>query len=578
LITALFPGPVLRIFRETHLEDMTMIRTFATWTVLLPLVPILAVSGAQAADHASASCAPFMAPKKAVNGKEVGQEDCRMLDYGIVDQAKKYHRIDIGVTGTLSGYVVKDGARQNYFTSGPDFTYTQFGNPDNPRFHGILTYTMEKGTSMTLTYPETGWNGKVFIMVHGRRGSFLRGTMRAWDKYYDPEKPFDANKYEKSMLERGYAVARSRRNADGFVPGDFSAVLDDGTVWPDQNINMVPELILDKVRLVDNLLQQRLGRKASRNYWWGHSAGTYTALALNYMLQSDPSLNRDADGRETISGFIDDDPGGGLFLPILEKNGTDILYRTPDEKASFIKTIALSHQAYPLVYSNVVIGEFDAKHAPEGISDTALTNKRNMMKLFKKKGMDNVFRMYEVRGVSHSGDEELPTNKDRDIQIVHLSRVMDGVVDLLDNWVEKGIEPPASKSDDASVAADAAIALPETACPLGHYYAFPSLRGNNSGSAGTTSFAAYDGAGLEPLDGQLMYVDMNRDGRRDNRETMTQAWRRLGLLAQNEPFDRTKYVACVQAATGTLRKENLLTGETVRQYMEEAEKVPLPAP
>jgi hypothetical protein len=568
----------------TILEDMTMTMNSRMWTLLLPLVPMLAVSGSQAqpADAGprqavrAASCAKFMAPKKTVNGKAVGQEECQMLDYGLVDPQRKFHRIDIGVSGTLSGYIVKDGARQNYFTSGPDFTYTQMGNVDNPRFHGILKYEMEKGTSLTLTYPEAGWNGKVFVMVHGRAGSFARRTLRPWNEYFESDKPFDANKYERSMLERGYAVARTRRNADGFVPGDFSAVLDDGTVWPDQNINMVPELILDEVRFVDNVLQQRLGMKPTRNYWWGHSAGTYTGLALNYMMQSDPQLNKDADGQETISGFLDDDPGGGMFLPMLIKNGEDILYRTPEEKAKFVKSLVISHQAYPLVYSNVVIGEFDAQHAPKGISPVALVNKRNMAKLFAQKGMDNVFRMYEVRGVSHQGDEDLETNTNRDIQVVHVSRVMDAAVDLLDNWVEKGIEPPKTKSDDASVSANAAIALPDTACPLGHYYPFPSLRGNNSGSAGVTSFAAYDGAGLEPLDGQLMYVDMNHDGRRDRRETVTEAWQRLGLLTANESFSRDKYLACVRDAAAKLRKENLLTDETVRQYLDEAGKAELP--
>jgi hypothetical protein len=295
------------------------------------------------------------------------------------------------------------------------------------------------------------------------------------------------------------------------------------------------------------------------------------------MLQSDPKLNRDADGQETISGFIHDDPGGGLFLPILRVDGKDVLYRTPEEKSKFVKSLTLSHQAYPLVYSNVVVGEFDAKHAPEGVSDTALTNKRSMAKLFKQKGMDNVFRLYEVRGISHSGDEELETNRNRDVQIVHLSRVMDGLIDLLDDWVVKGIEPPATKSDDSEVSSIPAINLPETACPLGHYYPFPALRGNNSGSAGVTSFAPYDGAGLEPLDGQLMYVDMNHDGRRDNRETVTQAWRRLGLLTRGESFDRVKFVACVQDAAATLRKENLFTDEAVRQYVAEAGRTELPA-
>ena len=544
----------------------------------LPLMCVLPASDAPAQETSAAadrvSCTQFMAPKSRVGGKPVGQDECRMIDFGVVDREKNYHRIDIGISGTLSGYVVKDGPRQNHFTSEPDFTYTQFGNTQYPRFHGILSYDMAKGTSLTVTWPETGWNGKLFILVHGSTGSFARGTLKPWDKYFDPGKPFDADKYERSMLARGYAVVRSRRNADRYYPGDFSAVLDDGTLWPDQNVGMVPELILDEVRLADNLLQQRLGRKPTRNYWYGHSAGTYTALGLDYTLQFHPDLNRDVDGRQTISGFLDDDPGGGLFLPILERNGVDVLYRAPQEKASFVKSIVISHQAYPLVYSNVVPGEFDLKHTPKQVSNTALTNKRTMAKLFHQKGMDDVFRMYEVRGISHIGDENLPTNRNGDVQAVHLSRVMDAAIDLLDNWVEKGIEPPKTNSDDPSVSSDPAIALPEVACPLGQYYAFPTMRGPES--ATLTSFAPYDGGGLEPLDGRLMYVDMNRDGRRDNRETVTQAWRRLGLLGPKEIFSRDKYMACVGKAAANLRNERFFTESTVREYDDEAGKAQLP--
>src|SRR5437868_14285943 len=93
--------------------------------ILLPIAMLIPAIGAQSQDlrggaHASASCAQFMAPAKAINGQQVGQEECLMIDYGIVEPTKKYHRVDIGLSGTLSGYVVKDGARQNYFTSGPD--------------------------------------------------------------------------------------------------------------------------------------------------------------------------------------------------------------------------------------------------------------------------------------------------------------------------------------------------------------------------------------------------------------------------------------------------------------------------
>jgi len=283
-------------------EEVTMRGNTIAWTLFLALFPTPWIfgeaqqslqAGNPADERPTISCSQFMAPKKNVNGQMVGQEECLMQDHGIVEPNLKYHRVDMGITGTLSGWIVKQGARQNYFTSGPDFTFTQYGNPHSPRFHGILRYEAAKGTSLTLTYPETGWNGKLFVLVHGRSGSFLRGTMRPWDEYFDPAKPFDVDKYEKAMLAKGYAIARTRRNADGFAIGDYSAILDDGTVWPDQNINMVPELLLDEVRLVDNLLKERLGRKPTRNYWFGHSAGAYTALALNYLIQSNPDINQE---------------------------------------------------------------------------------------------------------------------------------------------------------------------------------------------------------------------------------------------------------------------------------------------
>ena len=552
--------------------------------LLLCVLPILGLLGGEPqsllADNPddplpAVSCSQFIAPKRNVNGKMVGQEECLMQDHGIVEPNRKYHRVDMGISGTLSGYIVKQGARQNYFTSGPDFTFTQYGNPHSPRFHGILRYEAAKGTSLTLTYPETGWNGKLFVLVHGRSGSFRIKTLRPWDKYFDPDKPFDSNKYEKAMLAKGYAIARTRRNADGFAGGDYSAILDDGTVWPDLNINMVPELLLDEVRLANNFLKDRLGRKPTRNYWYGHSAGAYTGLALNYMIQSNPDINKDADGKETISGFIYDDPGGGLFLPVLVKNGQDILYRTPESKAKFIKAFSIVHQAYPLIYSNIVPGEMDLNNIPEGVTPVALTNKRTMARIFKDKRIAN-FRMYEIRGVSHMGGENLVDGKDGDIQILNLSRLMDGVIDLLDDWVEKGIEPPPTKSDEPDLSANnEAIDLPETACPLGRYFPFPSLRG--LGGAGRTGFAEYDGTNMEPLDGQLQFVDMNENSRRDKRETVTEAWRRLGLLKPGETFSRAKYVACVQSTSAKLRKENFITEKVANLYIEEAGKIELPA-
>src|SRR5438309_2014922 len=129
--------------------------------------------------------------------------------------------------------------------------------------------------------------------------------MKPWDQYFNATKPMgDVTKYEKAMLAKGYAVARTRRNADRETPGDYSATLDSGEVWPGQNINQNPELILDMARLVRNFLKARLGRDASRTHWYGHSAGAHLGLLVNFI----PEVNKEPDGKNTISGFIADDP------------------------------------------------------------------------------------------------------------------------------------------------------------------------------------------------------------------------------------------------------------------------------
>lgn len=545
---------------------------------LVATVTWLLAAGAPVAGAADTptivSCNQFMAPKRNVSGKMIGQEECKMMDAGIVDAAKKYHRVEIGISGTLSGWVVKEGrSRLNHFTSAPDFLFTQFGNP-NQRYHGIVRYEMAKGISMTVIYPESGWNGKLFSLNHGAGNSFRAGSLKPWDKVLDTANPMgDVTKYEKRMLEKGFAIQRSRRNADRFLAGDYDAVLDDGTIWPDVNINEVPELMLDMVRLTDKFLADRMGKAPTRNYWYGHSAGAYTGLAINYM--ADEFNPKGPDGRRLIEGFIDDDPGAGLFIPVLIKNGQDVLYRTPEDKAKATKTIVVAHGAYPLTYNEEDPGEMDHKAIPKFVAPVALDNKRTMARMFREKAMGNVFKSYEVRGVSHGGGEGLPNGKRGDTEILDLSKLMDGFIDLLDNWVEKNAPPPETRSDgDGITTAKNAIATPEVACPLGKYFAYPPMSGK--GGVGSTGFAAYDGKTIEPLDGHLKYVDMNGNGKRDRRESVTEVWRKMGLLGANETFSRAKYEACVQKTAEQLKKEGFISDHIVQEYVQEAKVKELP--
>ena len=149
-----------------------------------------------------------------------------------------------------------------------------------------------------------------------------------------------------------------------------------------------------------------------------------------------------------------------------------------------------------------------------------------------------------------------------------MSKLMDRFIDLLDAWVDRGMAPPPSRSDDPAVrqggAGPAAIAMPEIACPLGVYFPYPNS------VAATTAFAAFTGQGLEPLDQAKVFVDMNRNGVWDQRETVERAWQRLGLLGPGEGFTRDRYVSCVQASARALVTDGLLSDNNATWYVNQA--------
>ncbi len=73
------------------------------------------------------------------------------------------------------------------------------------------------------------------------------------------------------------------------------------------------------------------------------------------------------------------------------------------------------------------------------------------------------------------------------------------------------------------------------------------------------------------------FVDMNRNGYREFRETVTQAWVRVGLLEPNERFDRERYRACVRGAVNQLKAEGFITSPVADFYLNQSATMPLPA-
>lgn len=545
------------------------------------------------------SCKEFLVARISIAGNTIGQEDCQMKETVVTDNTwpeitqvldvtadRKYRRIEIGLTGSLYGFAVKSGPRIVTFTSAPEFVFVQSGNKTEP-LSGILRYDMQRGASMSLIFPEEGaWNGKLFVTLPGM-GSYRAGTSKTWDMNYDIEDPMgDVEKHHKLMLLKGYAVAITRRNHLNRQPGDgdYTVQLMDGTVLMDRNPVDTPELIIGYAQVAQNVLENKLGESPSQTYWYGHSGGGRLGKLVNYNHYR-TQANTGTDGEPIIDGIIVDDSGAGLYLPVIYRDGRDILFATEADKEPFVPMLEIAHQLYLNDRNDPV---------PEWVSSNFLINKYKNAKMLMDKGLANKFRFYEVKGISHDGGEDIPYQKRGDINIIPMWHLMNGFIDMLDSWVEAGKPPTPNRSDwidigDADsdgINENSGIALPEIACPLGFYYPFPP----SNGRVGYTAFAEYDGINEEPLDGRAVkvgddkyphiavatFADMNLNGYRDLRETVTQAWRRLELLNHDESFNHDEYISCVTNSVNELVVQGFLTSSIGDYYVRKARIDPPP--
>ena len=490
---------------------------------------------------------------RSVRGQRVGPSSCLMQESDVTAGGRRFHRVDVGLDGTVDGFLARIGDYKEYFTNSPDLVFPQTWGP-RPIFFAAARYERGKGAAMTIVYPadRAAWNRKVFVMVHGRGVSFKSGSLKPWDGNGD-----DLDKYDELLLGKGYAVVKTHRTTVENI-GEISATLEDGTTVDYIAFNDTARYVMDFTDVAKTMIAKRLG-EPRRTYFYGHSAGARIGRGLNYT----PGLNAGRDGRRFFDGFLNDDPAAGTWYPVMMKDGRDVLLESEADKAAFVLQIDVVHQ----MYNNI----WPPKH-PAWMSSSYLENKRNNAKILRDKGLGARFRMYEVRSISHSGGENLPAGKRGPLEILDLSKMMDRFVDLLDAWVENGVPPPPTRSDWAElgdadrdgVIEHPALAFPEVACPLGVYYSYPES------TSATTAFAAFTGRGLEPLDAKNVFVDMNRNGVWDYRETPTAAWQRLGLLQPNETLTNEKYVACVLRAAGQLQRDGFFSDQTAATYVERA--------
>jgi hypothetical protein len=510
-----------------------------------------------AAKPALASCDEFLPPRRQVGDKLVGPDKCLIASDDIVFnlKGKPFRRLELRISGTVAGFAVKQGPRFGYFNDAPDLVFPQSGN-NGPRFAAVGRYEGATGHGMSLFLPlnATDWNGKLFVTAHGAGPYGGVGTLMPRHAEADFNPLADLNRYVGLMIDRGYAVARTLRSSS-IVGGDVVVTLDDGMVLPKNNVSSHAGFIAGFAAIAENVVRQRLGHDSQRRYFYGFSAGSMMGRHLQYQ----PGANQGLDDRRLFDGFLLDDAGGGMWLPILKLDGKDVLFAGRDAER-FVPQIDLSHALYL------------------GDSGDFLRLKRENARLLAQKGLGDRHRMYEIRGVSHfdAGQTSLP---DLVPETLDLGGLMESFIDMLDRWVDKGIAPPPTRSDLAEIAGgereghsrNPAIALPEVACPRGERFVFPPAHGVSRRSFQETGFAAFDGTNLEPLDGHGRLVDMNHNGVRDRRETIREAWLRLGLIKAAEPFGRRAYVACIAKAAANLVSEGFLPPGLIAWYVRRAE-------
>jgi len=518
--------------------------------------------GVASAQVPERSCDGALLAPRQVHGKAVGPTSCAMQETSASYQGRALTRLDVGLDGTVDGYLAKVGNYKEYFSNSPDLVFLQTWGP-REIFFGVAAYERAKGASMTIVFPtdRSAWNGKMWVTVHGRGASFKQGQLKAWNKYVNIANPTEGlDRYDLLMVAKGYALVKTRRTSTEGL-GEIITTLEDGSTVDYAAFNDTAHYIMDFADVARKIVGDRLGRAPSRVYLYGHSAGARIGHAVNYA----PGLNVGRDGKRFFDGILADDPAAGTWYPVVMKDGKDVLFSTASEKAAFVPQIDVAHQ----MYNNI----WEPKH-PAWMSDSYLENKRTNARILRDKGIAN-YRMYEIRGVSHAGGESEGWRGQ--ILNLDLAKAMDRFIDMVDAWAETGVSPPPTHSDWAALGAanhdgtieSPALAFPEIACPLGVYFSYPES------TSGTTSFAAFTGEGLEPLDGKKVFVDMNRNGVWDRRETPTEAWRRLGLLQTHEDLTRDTYVACVQRAADQLRKEGFFSDKTASAYVEQAKTADL---
>ena len=537
---------------------------------------------------------------RVVSGHKVGPDYFAVKETETIQNSYgvSFQRVEAHVSGAIEGWTTLTGMRHEQVADYPEIVLAGRGNFEK-RLWCVARYEApvgdQPGHTLTFLYPVSpkDWSGKIYYLEHG---------LGAWGKLGPVKVAGTADRlnpdlrafFASLMIDKGYAVIFSSRGSSGTSgEGPIKAVLADGRVLDNRAIGNHAGLVRDLALVGKRFLESRLGRKAERMYHYGKSHGANTGRVLNY----GPGANLDYDGKILFDGFLNDDAGGGLFPPIMVVDGKDVLFAGEQDKKNFVPQIDVSHQIY--VGEGFLQGTYWGSYCEV---------KRDNQRILNAKGLGGKSRTYELVGVSHSdtGGQWLRTADSLKCS-PEIAGFMDAMIDILDRWADRGIKPPPTRSDaydlgdvdGDGIIENPAIELPEIAAPTGVYYLYPQ---GEEGS-GTLGFAAYlkeekpiwnaTAAGtfkgdqtrpegfediwLEPLNHYKWPVDMNKNGARDTRESISKAWQRraiegykTGILARGETLTHAKYVSEVARVAANLYEQGFISARALFTYIDAA--------
>jgi hypothetical protein len=565
-----------------------------------------------------------------VEQREVGPDDCHVQEEKIIENAYgvPYRQVTIAISGSVFGYAPvnslvlpplgkgEEGEGQEHFFSDHALIWQARGIM-GPFIPGVASYqyTEETPSSVEVLIPENpeDWNGSMWVLVHGGgRHPPLR---------FHPRKPGQFNRYTEtsesagSLIDQGYAVIWTRRDAATSVGTSvdipITATLDNGMVVggpdkPGMALNENMGLMRDYTVISRNYVTEQMGREPEGIFFRGHSAGG--AMGRSMLIVS--GMNTDHEGQKLFDGFYLDDSAGGRGstayfweAEVVDELGSFRLNPTDNDTLSFdaeqtrfmspvIETI---HALYSGGRTATVPRVF------ERVPATYTNYKRENARINIEKGLGDMWKSYEIAGVSHSdASAEAFDYPELARDMVDIGGVANALQQALADWVLHGKRPPETRVDAADVweldpNSGPAIQLPDTACPRGVFRTYMNRPDGTAVGSSPALFVPYltkfvpqinedqprppgfKEEWLEPLNRKGYLVDMTGSGHRMTRPTIQQIWhlrykegKKTGILKPYEILTQERYVACVTAVVDDLYSDGLLTPEARIWYIEKA--------